>query len=65
MQDYNSSWLKNVENSGNLRLQNMEEGDCGMVFKDGTYMFDVNKVAKIWCAINEERALCNNNKISY
>lgn len=32
-------------------------GGSNMVFMDSTYMFDVDKVAKVWCAINEERAL--------
>lgn len=34
-----------------------------MVFKDNIYTFDVDKVTKVWCAINEERALCDHKKI--
>lgn len=34
-----------------------------MEFKDSTYVFDVDKVTKVWCAINDERALCNHKKI--
>lgn len=35
-----------------------------MKFRDKEYVFTTNKITDIWCAINSQRALCENKEIS-
>ena len=35
-----------------------------MKFRDKEYVFTTDKITDIWCAINSQRALCENKEIS-